>query len=67
MTTEQGDKIIKELESLNWKVWELYNIAKGTPTKNDPPTGLAGVPVVQATTVTKASKSLYDQFVKSKK
>jgi hypothetical protein len=63
MTTEQGDKIIKELESLNWKVWELYNIAKGTPTKNDPPAGLAGVPNVQAT---KASKSLYDQFIKSK-
>lgn len=60
MTTEQGDKIIKELESLNWKVWELYNIAKGTPTKNDPPPGVAGGPV------TKASRSLYDQFVKSK-
>jgi len=65
MTTEQGDKIIKELESLNWKVWELYNIAKGTPTQNDPPKGLAGVP--PQPTVTKASKSLYDQFVKSKK
>jgi len=61
MTEQQAEKIIKELESLNWKVWEIYNIAKGTPTNNTPPGSVA---VGQATP---ATKSLYDQFVKNKK
>ena len=61
MTEQQADKIIKELESLNWKVWEIYNIAKGTPTNNVPPINApGGQPTV-------AAKNLYDQFVKNKK
>jgi len=61
MTEQQADKIIKELESLNWKVWEIYNMAKGTPTNNKPPVNVSGGEP------TKAAKSIYEQMVGVKK
>jgi len=65
MTDEQFSKMIKLLESIDWKLWEMYQAQIGKPTGNQPPTGLAGAPPV--TPVTKASKSLYEQFVSNKK
>lgn len=66
MTDEQFSKMIKLLESIDWKLWEMYQAQTGKPTGNQPPAGLAGAPPAPPP-VTKASKSLYEQFVSNKK